>query len=151
MARNKSDKIWYGFLAVAVALPFIPGIIGDSFFGHVATMILLYAAMAQSWNIISGYCGQTSFGHSVFFGIGAYSAALAVVNYNTIPWYGVPLGMLAAALVSVMISYPCFRLKGHYFAIATFAIVEIFNRLFMIWDTIGGHWGSITRYFRTDG
>jgi len=141
MARNKSDKIWYGFLAVAVALPFIPGIIGDSFFGHVATMILLYAAMAQSWNIISGYCGQTSFGHSVFFGIGAYSAALAVVNYNTIPWYGVPLGMLAAALVSVMISYPCFRLKGHYFAIATFAIVEIFNRLFMIWDTIGGALG----------
>lgn len=104
-------------------------------------MILLYAAMAQSWNIISGYCGQTSFGHSVFFGIGAYGAALAVVNFNTLPWYGAPLGMLAAAAVSVVISYPCFKLKGHYFAIATFAIVEIFNRLFMIWDTIGGALG----------
>ncbi|MDD4751000.1 MAG: branched-chain amino acid ABC transporter permease, partial [Synergistaceae bacterium] len=52
-----------------------------------------------------------------------------------------PLGMLAAAAVSVVISYPCFKLKGHYFAIATFAIVEIFNRLFMIWDTIGGALG----------
>ena len=141
MFKNKTDKLWYGFLAVAFILPFVPGVIGGSFFGHVATMILLYAAMAQSWNIISGYCGQTSFGHCVFFGIGAYGAALAVVNLNTLPWYGAPLGMLAAAAVSVVISYPCFKLKGHYFAIATFAIVEIFNRLFMIWDTIGGALG----------
>ena len=141
MTIKKGDKLWYLFIAAAFALPFIPGVIGGSFFGHVATMILLYASMAQSWNIISGYCGQTSFGHSVFFGIGAYGAALAVVNYGSLPWYGAPAGMFAAAAVSVMISYPCFKLKGHYFAIATFAIVEIFNRLFMIWDTIGGALG----------
>ena len=141
MFKEKSDKLWYGFLAVAVVLPFIPGVIGGSFFGHVATMILLYAAMAQSWNIISGYCGQTSFGHSVFFGIGAYAASLAVVTFESLPWYGVPLGMLVAAVVSIVISYPCFKLKGHYFAIATFAIVEIFNRLFMIWDAVGGALG----------
>lgn len=139
--RKTGDKLWYGFIAAALALPFIPGVIGDSFFGHVATMVLLYAAMAQSWNIISGYCGQTSFGHAVFFGIGAYGAALAVVSFHTLPWYGAPLGMLAAAAASVLISYPCFRLKGHYFAIATFAIVEIFNRLFMIWDKVGGALG----------
>ena len=141
MFKEKSDKLWYGFLAAAVVLPFIPGVIGGSFFGHVATMILLYAAMAQSWNIISGYCGQTSFGHSVFFGIGAYAASLAVVTFESLPWYGVPLGMLVAAVVSIVISYPCFKLKGHYFAIATFAIVEIFNRLFMIWDAVGGALG----------
>ena len=141
MFKEKSDKLWYGFLAAAVVLPFIPGVIGGSFFGHVATMILLYAAMAQSWNIISGYCGQTSCGHSVFFGIGAYGASLAVVTFESLPWYGAPLGMVVAALVSVIISYPCFKLKGHYFAIATFAIVEIFNRLFMIWDAVGGALG----------
>lgn len=141
MPVNKKDKIWYGFIIIALILPCIPGVIGNSFFGHVATMVLLYAAMAQSWNIISGYGGQVSFGHSVFFGIGAYGAALAVVTFHTLPWYGVPLGMLAAAAVSILISYPCFRLKGHYFAIATFAIVEIFNRLFMIWDAVGGALG----------
>ncbi|MEG1602253.1 MAG: branched-chain amino acid ABC transporter permease [Cloacibacillus sp.] len=138
---SKKDKLWYGFIIAALILPCIPGVIGGSFFGHVATMILLYAAMAQSWNIISGYGGQVSFGHSVFFGIGAYGAALAVVTCNTLPWYGAPIGMLAAAAVSIFISYPCFRLKGHYFAIATFAIVEIFNRLFMIWDAVGGALG----------
>lgn len=138
---TKNDLLWYAFLAAAAALPFIPGVIGGSFFGHVATMVLLYAAMSQSWNIISGYCGQTSFGHSVFFGIGAYGAALAVVSWDTLPWFGAPLGVLAAAVASVLISYPCFRLKGHYFAIATFAIVEIFSRLFMIWDGVGGALG----------
>lgn len=138
---DTADKLWYGFFIVAIALPIIPGVIGGSFFGHVATMVLLYASMAQSWNIISGYCGQTSFGHSVFFGIGAYAAALAVTTFESLPWYGVPLGAIVAAIVSVMISYPCFRLKGHYFAIATFAIVEIFHRLFMIWDAVGGALG----------
>ena len=65
--------------------------------------------------------------------------------------YGAPLGMLAAAVISVIISYPCFKLKGHYFAIATFAIVEIFNRLFMIWDTIGGALGLDYPILPTDG
>ena len=139
--KKISSGIWYLFLAGAFVLPFIPGGVGSSFHGHVLTMILLYASMAQAWNIISGYCGQTSFGHAVFFGIGAYGAAMAVVQYNSLPWFGAPLGALAAAIVSVLISAPCFRLKGHYFAIATFAIVEIFNRLFMIWDTVGGALG----------
>ncbi len=141
MNISKNDKLWYAFIIVAAALPCIPGVIGGSFFGHVATMVLLYASMAQSWNIISGYGGQVSFGHSVFFGIGAYGAALSVVTFESLPWFGAPLGMLAAAIVSIIISYPCFRLKGHYFAIATFAIVEIFNRLFMIWDAVGGALG----------
>ncbi|OUO92647.1 branched-chain amino acid ABC transporter permease [Cloacibacillus sp. An23] len=141
MSMTKKDKLWYAFIIIAVALPCIPGVIGGSFFGHVATMVLLYASMAQSWNIISGYGGQVSFGHSVFFGIGAYGAGLAVVKFGSLPWFGAPLGMLAAAAVSIIISYPCFRLKGHYFAIATFAIVEIFNRLFMIWDAVGGALG----------
>ena len=141
MNLSKKDKLWYAFIAIAVILPCIPGVIGGSFFGHVATMVLLYASMAQSWNIISGYGGQVSFGHSVFFGIGAYGAGLAVVTFGSLPWFGAPLGMLAAAAVSIIISYPCFRLKGHYFAIATFAIVEIFNRLFMIWDAVGGALG----------
>ncbi|HCL79860.1 MAG TPA: branched-chain amino acid ABC transporter permease [Synergistaceae bacterium] len=133
-----SDRLWYLFLAAALVLPFIPGGIGNSFHGHVLTMVLLYAAMAQAWNIISGYCGQTSFGHAVFFGIGAYGAAMAVVQFNTLPWYGAPVGAVVAAVTSVLISAPCFKLKGHYFAIATFAIVEIFSRLFMIWDWVGG-------------
>ncbi len=122
-------------------LPFVLGSALDKFTTHILIQVLLYASMAQAWNIIGGYGGQVSFGHSVFFGIGAYGAALAVVKFQSVPWSGALLGALAAAVVAVMVSYPCFRLKGHYFAIATFAIVEIFSRLFMVWNWVNGALG----------
>jgi branched-chain amino acid transport system permease protein len=137
----RGDLLWLGLLAVLAALPAVPGLVANSYSGHVLTMVLLYAAMAQAWNIIGGYGGQVSFGHSVFFGIGAYGAGMAVVTYHSTPWLGALVGACAAAATAVLISYPCSRLKGHYFAIATFAIVEIFNRMFLVWDWIGGALG----------
>ena len=135
------DAAWLAFVAALLILPVVPGMADNSFRMHVFILILLYASMAQAWNIIGGYCGQVSFGHSVFFGIGAYGAGMAVVTYGIVPWPGILIGMIAAAAVAVLISYPCFKLSGHYFAIATFAIVEIFNRVFMVWDWVGGALG----------
>jgi branched-chain amino acid transport system permease protein len=140
-AKNRffgKDAAWLLFLAVVAVLPLVPGFADNSFRMHVFILILLYASMAQAWNIIGGYCGQVSFGHSVFFGIGAYGASMALVTYGTAPWPGILIGMAAAGVVAVVISYPCFKLSGHYFAIATFAIVEIFSRMFQVWDWIGG-------------
>ncbi|MDR1132765.1 MAG: branched-chain amino acid ABC transporter permease [Synergistaceae bacterium] len=140
--RKKADMfIWLGLLAVLAALAVIPGAIGNRFYAHVLVLVLLYASMAQSWNILGGYCGQVSFGHSVFFGIGAYGAGMAMVTYRGVPWPGIIAGALLAAAVSALISWPCFKLRGHYFAIATFAIVEIFGRLFLVWDWVGGALG----------
>lgn len=142
MKDNRWDeRLWFGLIAFLALLALIPGAIGNAFHAHVLVQVLLYAAMAQSWNILGGYCGQVSFGHSVFFGIGAYGAAIAMVTFESTPWLGTLLGALVAAAVSVVISWPCFKLRGHYFAIATFAIVEIFNRLFMVWNRIGGALG----------
>ncbi|BBO75086.1 amino acid ABC transporter permease [Desulfosarcina widdelii] len=138
---KRGDTFWGLLLLILAVLPLVPGILASSFTQHVMILILLFAAMAQAWNILGGYCGQTSFGHSVFFGIGAYGAGMAVVTYHLAPWPGVILGALLAALVAMAISYPCFKLSGHYFAIATFAIVEIFNRLFMVWYWVGGALG----------
>jgi branched-chain amino acid transport system permease protein len=137
----KKDIAWVVFLLLASLLPFVPGISDNSFNMHILILVLLFASMGQAWNIIGGYCGQGSFGHSVFFGIGAYGAGMAVVTYGGMPWTGILIGMVAAAVVAVVISYPCFKLSGHYFAIATFAIVEIFNRVFMVWDWVGGALG----------
>ncbi|GAK59493.1 LivM3 protein [Candidatus Vecturithrix granuli] len=118
---------------VFILLPIVPGALPSSFTTHVWILILLFASMSQAWNILGGYCGQVSFGHSVFFGIGAYGAGLAVVIFKSAPWPGMVLGAIVAAIVAILISWPVFKLSGHYFAIATFAIVEIFNRLFMVW------------------
>jgi branched-chain amino acid transport system permease protein len=135
---NGKDAAWLGFSALLILLPLLPAVAANSFRMHVMILILLFAGMAQAWNIIGGYCGQVSFGHSVFFGIGAYGAGMAVVTYGGTPWLGILIGMMLAAAVAVVISYPCFKLSGHYFAIATFAIVEIFNRGFLVWDWVGG-------------
>lgn len=138
---KKKDIYWYLFIAVLAIIPLIPFVARDSFLQHVLILILLFASMSQAWNIIGGYGGQVSFGHSVFFGIGAYGAGMAVVKYGMAPWPGVLIGAITASIIAVIISYPCFKLKGHYFAIATFAIVEIFNRLFMVWYWVGGALG----------
>lgn len=129
------------FSLVILALLPVTGLIGNSFLSHVLVMILLNASMSQAWNIIGGFAGQVSFGHSVFFGIGAYGAAYFVTMLEKSPYLGMIAGVLLAAIVSILIGYPTFKLKGHYFAIATFAIVEIFHRLFMIWDEVGGALG----------
>jgi branched-chain amino acid transport system permease protein len=144
MQKNKMDKkdlFWCTLVAVFAILPIVPGLITSTFTMHVLILILLFASMSQAWNILGGYCGQTSFGHSVFFGIGAYGAGMAVVTYELVPWPGVLIAAVIAAIVAIVVSYPCFKLSGHYFAIATFAIVEIFNRLFMVWYWVGGALG----------
>jgi branched-chain amino acid transport system permease protein len=138
---DNKDRFWCLLVAVFALLPVVPGLITSTFTMHVLILILLFASMSQAWNILGGYCGQTSFGHSVFFGIGAYGAGMAVVTYELVPWPGVLLGAVIAAVVAMAVSYPCFKLSGHYFAIATFAIVEIFNRLFMVWYWVGGALG----------
>ena len=135
------DAVWWALIAVLALLPVIPGLLPSSFTKHVFILILLYASMAQAWNILGGYCGQISFGHSVFFGFGAYGAGMAVVKFGLTPWPGLLVGSVLAAVVAVLVLYPFFKLTGHYFAIATFAIVEIFNRLFMVWDWVGGALG----------
>ena len=140
-ALKRKDLFWLALVALAALLPAVSAVSANSFSMHVLILILLYASMSQAWNIIGGYGGQVSFGHSVFFGIGAYGAGMAVVTYGLSPWPGILIGMLAAAVVAVLISYPCFKLSGHYFAIATFAIVEIFNRVFLVWYWVGGALG----------
>ena len=140
--RTKTIQTQDIILGVIIGVGILLPILAEKFVNmHVLILVLLFASMAQAWNIIGGYCGQVSFGHSVFFGIGAYGAGMAVVTYETTPWPGIIIGALAAALVAVLISGPVFRLSGHYFAIATFAIVEIFNRLFMVWYWVGGALG----------
>ena len=138
---QRKDGAWLVLIALLAVLPFMPALGENSFRMHILILIMLFASMSQAWNIIGGYCGQVSFGHSVFFGIGAYGAGMAVVAYGGTPWLGILIGMVLAAVVAVVISYPCFKLTGHYFAIATFAIVEIFNRGFLVWDWVGGALG----------
>lgn len=100
--------------------------------------ILLYALLAQAWNVLGGYCGQISLGNAVFFGIGAYTSSALGLWWGISPWAGMLAGAGVAVLVSQAIGFPCFRLRGHYFAIATIGIGEIVQTVAINWDAIGG-------------
>ncbi|HTZ41219.1 MAG TPA: branched-chain amino acid ABC transporter permease [Syntrophales bacterium] len=130
-----------GYLALGlflIALVVYPLYFTDPFPQHTMIMILLYATMGIGWNIIGGYTGQVSFGNAAFFGVGAYATAVLLTNYGLSPWIGMVIGCGFSVLVAVVVGYPCFRLQGHYFAIATIAVGEIALVIFTNWQYVGG-------------
>jgi branched-chain amino acid transport system permease protein len=110
---------------------------------HLFILIFLYATLAQAWNILAGYCGQISLGNAVFFGVGAYSSTLLLRWYDLSPWLGMLVGGLLAVGLAVLIGFPVFRLRGHYFAIATIAIGEIAYIVMLNWERAGGASGLL--------
>src|SRR2546430_16753286 len=108
---------------------------------NIMVLTLMYAALSQSWNILSGYCGQISLGHALYFGLGAYTTALLFTKFGVLPWFGMLGGGLISAAIAMALGYPCFRLRGHYFVIATIVIAEIALLLFQNWDWAGAALG----------
>jgi len=118
-----------------------PLLIQDTHFQHLLIMLMLFATLSQAWNLIGGYAGQVSFGHAAFFGIGAYGAMAPLNHWGLTPWAGMVIGGLAAVLLALIIGVPVFRLRGHYFAISTFAIAEVLRELFLSWEWVDGAFG----------
>ncbi|MGH7416477.1 MAG: branched-chain amino acid ABC transporter permease, partial [Candidatus Rokuibacteriota bacterium] len=135
-------------LLVGVLL--FPVVFTTPFPRHVMIMIFLYGALASAWNILAGYCGQISLGHAVYFGIGAYTSTFLVREAALTPWLGMLAGAALAVAVSQAIGYPVFRLRGHYFAIATIGFGEIVQTIVLNWDLVGGARGLFVPIKRPD-
>ncbi len=97
----------------------------------VAVRVLIFALMGIGWNLMSGFGGMFSFGHAAYFGIGAYAGAWLLVDHGVSPWIGMLAGAALAAAFGVLIGFLSFRyrLKGAYFALATFAFAEMLRLL----------------------
>lgn len=120
------------------ALIVVPVALGDGFTYHIFITICIFAALATAWNIVGGFAGQLSLGHAMFYGIGAY-AAVMLTNQGITPWIGMFAGAAVAVVAAVVVSYPCFRLRGPLFALATIAFLEVFNVLALYFkDFTGG-------------
>ena len=90
---------------------------------------LLLAVLAQGWNIIGGYTGYASFGNSVFYGLGSYGVAIAMVQWHLPFGVGLVFGVVLAVTFAVLLGIPVLRLKGHYFAIATLALAAVMTAI----------------------
>ena len=123
-------------LVLLILLPFVAG----EYLLHIFVLVLLWAYLATSWNILGGYAGQHSLGHGVFLGIGAYTSTLLFIHWRISPWLGMWIGGVLAALAAWFIGYLCFRygLKGPYFALVTIALAEAFVFVSSNMVSIGG-------------
>jgi branched-chain amino acid transport system permease protein len=127
----------YAFLGLGVAVLIVLPYVGDNYLVRTATFICLFTGLALSWNFIGGYVGYPSFATAAFYGLGAYTGALC-------QRYGVPMPVawLAATVFvgvfSVLLGYAVLRLRGHYFAIGSFATVELLRLIISSWSDFTG-------------
>lgn len=128
-----------GSIAAIVAM--LPIFVKDIYVQNILVLTLMFAALTQSWNILGGYCGQISLGHSLYFGLGAYTSTILFTKFGIIPWIGMAAGGMLSALIALGLGYQCFRLRGHYFTIATIVIAETGYLLFLNWDWVGAALG----------
>jgi len=127
-----------GVCLLAALLLFFPLIFPDPFYQDIGVAFLLAAISASSWNIVGGYAGQVSVGHSMFFGLGAYAPLLFYTLFGWPPLAGIPIGILLSIALAVLIGLPTFRLSGHYFSMATIAVAELIRIFFGTWTLVGG-------------
>ena len=128
----------FAVAAVALAVILFPLVVTTPTFQNFAILALMIAQLGVAWNILGGYAGQISFGHAVFYGIGAYTSSALVIKFGISPWIGMLAGGALAVVFALAMGWPCFRLKGHYFAMATIAVAEIAQVIVTNWDALGG-------------
>ena len=123
--------------AAGVAL-FLPVLLPHPFVLSIATQAVIWALLAASWDLLSGYTGQVSFGHAGFFALGAYTAAAASKHLGLSPWLGLALGAAVAAVVGLGTGFPALRLRGHYLALVTLALAELIRLTAQNWLAVTG-------------
>ena len=127
-------------IAAVAGLLAVPLVVTDSYTLNTLILIFYYAYLGQAWNLLGGYAGQLSLGHSAYFGVGAYASTLLFTIAGLTPWLGMWVGAAVAALLAVGIGLLGFRfgLRGVYFALTTLAFNEILRVLVLHWDLAGG-------------
>ena len=118
-ARLRRDAI--ALAAVSLVYLGLAASVHNSYYQLILTLVPIWAVLGLGWNLLSGMSGLVSFGHASFFGIGAYTVTLTLVDWHLTPWLGIPLGMAVGAVAAVLIGLPTFRLRGHYFALSMLA------------------------------
>jgi branched-chain amino acid transport system permease protein len=112
--------------------------------------VLILATLAQSWNIIGGYTGYPSFGNSVFYGLGGYGVAIAMVQYGLPFPVGLAIGISLAVGFAILLGLPVLRLRGHYFAIATLGLAEVMTAIVSNLEIAGRNVGLILPLVKGD-
>jgi len=121
------------YLLALITLTLSPIFNQSSFYGDMLFTVFLFAGMSAAWNLVGGFTGQISLGHTVFFGVGAYTSTLLYLHFGWSPWINLIGGGLVATIFGVILGYPCFRLKSHFFALTSIAFGQIMYFISLFW------------------
>lgn len=134
-----SQKIAFALVVCLFFLILVPVFVTNNYLLHVMIMMFFYSYLSVCWNILAGYAGQLSIGHSAFLGAGSYTLAFLFIQFKITPWIGLWLGAFAGMLVGLLIGLITFRwgLKEIYFALATLAFSIILGIIVRNWTLLG--------------
>lgn len=124
------------FVILGIIFLIFPFVIRSDYYQHLVIIALMWVVIGSSWNLLAGYTGQVSFGHAMFFGVGAYTAGILATKLGISPWWGMVFGGLVSMLIGLFVGWVCFRLRGPYFALATLAGGEIFRLIATNWESL---------------
>ncbi len=127
--------------ALTVILGILPlAVRMNNYYVLLLTWILYYSTLVTAWNVIGGLAGQLDLAAASYIGLGAYTMGTLLIRLDVTPWIGIPLGGLVAAGFAALVGYPTFRfgLKEAWYALATISSVVVLQKLFLVWEEIGG-------------
>ena len=137
-------RFWIGFTIILALLAVAPLVLPE-FWRRFVTEILIWGLLAMSSDILIGYTGMVSFGHSAFFGLGMYGAAAALLSVSPPNlWLALLYGLVGAAMVAIFVAYFSTRLRDIYFAITTLVFSQIFYVIIFTWTEVTGGENGLT-------
>jgi branched-chain amino acid transport system permease protein len=144
MSARRAVLYWTGF-SVVLALLIAAPLVLPEFWRRFVTEILIWGLLAMSSDILIGYTGMISFGHSALFGLGIYGAAAALLSVQPPNlWLAILYGLVAAAGVAAFVAYFSTRLRDIYFAITTLIFSQIFYVVIFTWTEVTGGENGLT-------
>ena len=138
--KQEKSFVFQTIIILAV-LCLLPVVNRKEFFISTLCLSLIWGIMGLGWNVLGGYTGQVSNGHAMYYAIGAYVGALCLKWWHITPWISMWIGAVISGIIAFIVGYPLLRLRGHYFSIATMAIVECVRIIFTNFELIGGATG----------
>ena len=118
-------------VVLGIVLLALPLVVRDIYVMQIMITVFFYAFVGSAWNIVGGYAGALSLGHSSYVGIGAYASAILFIQAGVTPWIGMFVGGFVAMLLGLSSEYPSLRLRGPYFALGSIAFAAILQLWFL--------------------
>ena len=144
MSARSASGYWTGFVIILALLAAAPLVLPE-FWRRFVTEILIWGLLAMSSDILIGYTGMISFGHSAFFGLGMYGTAAALLTVSPPNlWLALLYGLVGAAAVAVFVAYFATRLRDIYFSITTLVFSQIFYVIIFTWTAVTGGENGLT-------